>query len=318
MSGTGIRCATMLIVVCLAACSNGSGSLKETPVPAPGQASDPPTPPAPPPPTTPDPPPPPPTTPDPPTPPPPTTPDPPTPPPPTPAPTTPLAGYWTGPVTLKNRNSTGRALIAANGDIHLVVSDNGGLAATPQLVVHGNLCCESKVKLDLASRRVLDARTDTAKFEAEVKGTALTGKFKVRGDDYEFELARSARYGETLTLAGLAGTYTRNVVVLLGPSTTYTVTIDASGRLTGSHTNGCVYNGTATVPDAPRNLVKLDVQLSNCPSSITGSGSLNGSYSGLGILLRDVTAPSNILMRADVLYHSLVGPAWLGPQPVER
>jgi hypothetical protein len=79
-----------------------------------------------------------------------------------------------------------------------------------------------------------------------------------------------------------------------------------------------VYNGTATVPDAPRNIVKLNVQLSNCPSSITGSGSLNGSYSGLGILLRNVTAPSNVLMRADVLYHSLVGPAWLGPQPVER
>ena len=202
--------------------------------------------------------------------------------------------------------------------MHMIVSDSGGLATTPQFVVHGNVCCESKVKLDLPARRALDARTDTAKFEAEVKESALKGKFKIRGDDYEFELARSARYGETLALADLAGTYTRNVLVFLGPSTTYTVTLDASGRLTGSHTNGCVYNGTATVPDAPRNIVKLAVQLSNCPSSITGSGSLNGSYSGLGILLRDIAAPSNPLMRADVLYHSLVGPAWLGPQPVER
>lgn len=316
MSGTGIRCATVLIVGCLAACSNGSGSLTQPPAAAPGQATDPPTTPTPPPPTTPDPPPP---TPDPP---PPTTPDPPPPipdpPPPPPPPTTPMAGYWTGQVTLKGRNSTGRALIAANGDMHLIVSDSGGLVATPQFIVHGNVCCESKVKKDLPSRRALDGRTDTAKLEAEVKDNALEGKLKIRGDDYEFELGRSARYSDTLALADLAGTYTRNVIVFLGPSTTYTVTLDAAGRLTGSHTNGCVYNGTATVPDAPRNIVKLNVQLSNCPSSITGSGSLNGSYSGLGILLRNVTAPSNVLMRADVLYHSLVGPAWLGPQPVER
>ena len=174
------------------------------------------------------------------------------------------------------------------------------------------------MKKDLPSRRMLDARTDTAKFEAEVEENALKGKFKIRADDYQFALARSARYNDTLALADLAGTYTRNVIVFLGPSTTYTVTLDATGRLTGSHTNGCVYSGNASVPDAPRNIVKLDVQLSNCPSSISGSGSLNGAYSGLGILLRDVTAPSNALMRTDVLYHSLVGPAWLGPQPVER
>jgi hypothetical protein len=229
-----------------------------------------------------------------------------------------LAGYWTGPVKLKGRNSTGRALIAANGDMHLIVSDTGGLAAAPQLVVHGNVCCQAKVKLDLPARRALDARTDTAKFEAEVEGNTLAGKFKIRGDDYDFELARSARYNDTLALADLAGTFTRSVVVLLGPSTTYTVTLDTTGRLIGSHTNGCVYSGAATVPDAPRNIVKLNVQLSNCPSSISGSGSMNGSYSGLGILLRDVAAPSNPLMRADVLYHSLVGPAWLGSQAVER
>jgi hypothetical protein len=79
-----------------------------------------------------------------------------------------------------------------------------------------------------------------------------------------------------------------------------------------------VYNGAVSLPDAPRNIVKVDVELRNCPSSITGSGSMNGNYSGLGVFLRGTTAPSDSSKRADVLYHSVIGRTWLGAQPVER
>ena len=213
---------------------------------------------------------------------------------------------------------SGRALIAANGDAQLIVTQSSVLTASAELVVFGNVCCEAKVDAELQSIRYLTARTNGARFEAELKGARLSGKFKVRGDDYDFALDRSARYDEPLTLPGFAGTYTRSTTVFLGPNSTYTVTLDPSGRLTGSHTNGCIYNGTASMPHVAHNLVKLEVELRNCPSSITGSGSMNGVYSGLGILFRDVAAPNDATQRADVLYHSLIGPTWLGPQPVQR
>jgi hypothetical protein len=217
-----------------------------------------------------------------------------------------------------NRQFSARALVTASGEMQLIVAQPGGIAASPEFVVFGNVCCEAKVDTELQSREYLREQVREAKFEAERSGGGLTGKVKIRGDDYDFSLDRSARYDETVTLADLAGTYTRTIRVFLGPTSTYTVTLDPSGQLTGSHTNGCVYNGSASLPDAPRNIVKINLELRNCPSSITGSGSMNGSYSGLGVLLRGTTAPSDATKRADVLFHSVIGRTWLGPQAVER
>lgn len=302
MSSKRLQCAAIAIAVVLAACSNGSGSLSEpTPPASPGQVAPPPT-------TTPEP------TPTPPTP-PPTTP---TPPPPAPAPTSAIAGYWSGTVKPKGGSQlAGRAMIAANGDAQIIIMGASGLAASPEVVIYGNVCCESKLDLELPSKRYLNDRESSAKVQLERK-EQLAGKIKIRADEYDVSLDRLARYDESVTLADLAGTYSRTITVFLGPSSTYTMTLDPNGRLTGSHTNGCVYNGTATLPDAPHNLLKLDVELSNCPSSITGSGSWNGAYSGMGVLFKDAVAPSNPTQRADILFHSFVGPTWLGPQPTER
>jgi hypothetical protein len=304
MSSKRLQCAAIAIAVVLAACSNGSGSLTEpAPPTSPGQVTPPPT-------TTPE-------TPTPPTPPPPVEP-PPTPPPPTPAPTSAIAGYWYGTVKPKGGSQlVSRAMIAANGDAQIIVMGTTGLTAAPEFVIYGNVCCESKLDLDLPSKRYLNDRESSAKVQLELK-EHLAGKIKIRADEYEVSLDRLARYDETVTMAELAGTYSRTITVFLGPSSTYTMTLDPSGRLTGSHTNGCVYNGTATLPDAPRNLLKLSVELSNCPTSITGSGSWNGTYTGMGVLFKDATAPSNPTQRTDILFHSFIGPTWLGPQPTER
>jgi len=45
---------------------------------------------------------------------------------------------------------------------------------------------------------------------------------------------------------------------------------------------------------------------------------VNGSYTGLGILLRGTTSLTDASQSADVLYHSLTGPIWLGVQPTQR
>jgi hypothetical protein len=56
---------------------------------------------------------------------------------------------------------------------------------------------------------------------------------------------------------------------------TTTLSIDSKGMIHGSNTNGCIYNGTIQVPDAGKNIYKIQVSLSIC-------GVLDGDYSGLG------------------------------------
>jgi hypothetical protein len=315
MSSKRLQCAAAVIVGALAACSNGSGSLSDAPSTATAQTPTPeptptptPTTPTPPPPTTPEPPPP--------TPPPPATPE---PPPPAPAPTSALTGYWYGTLEPKSGGQLDmRAMIAANGDAQFIAMGTNGLSASAEFVVYGNVCCDSKLDLELSSKRYLNDRENKAEVKAELKSGKLSGKIKIRGDEYELSIDRLSRYDESVALAELAGTYTRTTVFFLGPTSTYTVTVDPSGQLTGSHTNGCVYNGTVTLPDAPRNLMKLNVEIKNCPKSISGSGSMNGTYSGMGVLFRNAASPSDATKRTDIFFHSLIGAAWLGHQPTER
>jgi hypothetical protein len=211
-----------------------------------------------------------------------------------------------------------RALITQAGDAQVIVTAASALTAQPQFVVYGNVCCAASVDKKLDSIAYFEERVRDGTFKAAVVNGSLVGAMKVRGTDYEFSLGKSPRYDEALTLQDLSGTYSRTTIVFLGPDSTYTITVDPSGQVTGSHTNGCVYNGAISLPDASHNIFKLDMQLANCPRSISGSGSADGHYSGLGLLLRDVTAPSDATKRTNVLYHSLVGPTWLGQQPTER
>lgn len=228
-------------------------------------------------------------------------------------------GYWLGSVDGPRGHAFGgRALITGSGEMHFIVSSTSSIASTPELLVYGNVCCEARIDVDLKSKEYLRERESNARFRARIEGDTLTGDFKIRGDDYKFSLDRSPRYAETLTLQDLAGTFTRTTLTLLSGSSTYTITIDPNGQLHGSHTNGCVYAGTVSIADPPNNLAKLSVQLSNCPSSITGSGSMNGQYSGLGFLARNTTASNGSAQGTDVFLHSLIGPTWLGQQSPER
>lgn len=202
--------------------------------------------------------------------------------------------------------------------MHLVTTSNSSLTSGSEFVIHGNVCCTAEIDKQLRWHRYLTDRAQNARMRASVAGNTFSGEARVRGDDYRFSLSRSSRYDEATTLADLAGTYTRQTVVILGPNTTYTLTLDPSGQVNGSHSNGCLYSGTARIADPPANLVALNVELRNCPRSITGSGSQNGRYSGFGILARDIEPPSGASGRTNVFIHSLVGPTWLGQQAVEK
>jgi hypothetical protein len=284
IAGAHYRWLAAIAIAVLTACSNGRGSVSD---PASGPVTEPPPQPPVPPPTPP--------------------PDPPPPGEPPPS-STAMAGYWKGTASEQGANRTfdAVALIDAEGNAQWVLT-RAGLLEQDGFVVSVNVCCESQFEGDATGKDLGDTRTRAASVDAEAAGSVLSGQLRFHDNDYSFTLNASADYERSISLAALAGVYTRRTNTLLGEEVTLTVTIEADGRLNGSYSNGCVFNGTASIPDASHNMVQLQIDLANCGSE----GSLktwNGAYTGLGVLLSG----------DDVFYHSVIGPTWLGPQSVER
>ena len=220
-----------------------------------------------------------------------------------------MAGYWKGTATEQDSNRTydAVALIDAEGNAQWLLTRTG-LLGDDAFVVSGDVCCESAFGGDGIGKELGETRTHEASIEAEVNGDALSGELRFRGDDYQFTLSASSDYDRSVSLATLAGVYTQRTQTILGEEVTLTVTIDASGQITGSYSNGCVFNGAASIPDAAHNMVRLQIDLANCGSQGSSKASWNGAYSGLGVLLSGDA----------VFYHSVIGPTWFGPQSVER
>jgi hypothetical protein len=219
-----------------------------------------------------------------------------------------MAGYWKGTATEQDSGRTfdAVALIDAEGNAQWLLT-RGALFGNDGFVVTTNVCCEAQFEDDATGKNLGETSTRDASVSVAVDGAAISGELQFRGDRYRFTLNAAPDYNRSLSLADLAGVYTRRDDTIFGEEVTLTLTIEANGSLTGSYSNGCVFNGTAAIPDAAHNMVQLQIDLANCGSH-GSSKAWNGSYAGLGVLLAG----------DDTFYHSVIGPTWLGPQSVER
>lgn len=218
--------------------------------------------------------------------------------------------------TDSRRVSAAVALIDHEGEAQLMVLGEDD-DDEPQFVLHGNVCCAGGFDDEIAGKRFLNDRNEEANVNLRIASGRLTGEFDFRRRDYTMNLGSSGEYGQALTLQSLAGVYTQTTTPLIGFPSTTTLTIDANGQLTGSHTNGCVINGSVSIPNVQRNMVRIAAQMSGCGSG-GSSRQWNGSYDGLGLLLRNSVSPSNPSLRQDVFFHTEIGPTWLGPQSVGK
>jgi hypothetical protein len=217
-----------------------------------------------------------------------------------------MAGYWKGTATEDDRTFDVVALIDAQGNAQWLVTREG-IFDDHSFVLFGNVCCESRFADDVTGKELGETRTRDASVAAELDGGALRGQLRFDSDEYSFALSPSADYNRAVSLASLAGVYTRRTSSIFGEEVTLTVTIDANGQLSGSYSNGCVFNGNASIPDTSHNMVRLQIDLANCGSQ-GSSKQWNGAYTGLGMLLSG----------DEVFYHSVIGPTWFGAQSVER
>jgi len=219
-----------------------------------------------------------------------------------------MAGYWKGTATQRDsdRRFDAVALIDAEGNAQWLLTRDG-VFDDDGFVVSVNVCCERQFDDDATGKNLGETSTRDASVTVEVDGNVLSGELQFRREEYRFTLNASPEYNRSISLAELAGVYTRRDQTIFGEEVTLTVTIESDGRLTGSYSNGCVFNGNAAIPDGAHNMVQLQIDLANCGSR-GSSKQWNGAYAGLGVLLAG----------DDVFYHSVVGPTWLGPQSVER
>jgi hypothetical protein len=219
-----------------------------------------------------------------------------------------MAGYWTGRASGQDSNRTQDAVALINeaGDAQLMVLSSQD---DRQFVLFGNVCCEATFDDDVAGRRFRDDRNQAASVKVTRDGDGLSGELEFRGDSYTLQLSAAPDYAQALTLQQLSGTYSRSSFF----SSSLTLTIDAEGRLTGSDSNGCIMNGNVSIADPGRNMVRMRVDMENCRNGHGSSREWNGSYNGLGLLLR-----AGDDQREDVFFHSMIGPTWLGPQSVAR
>jgi hypothetical protein len=217
-----------------------------------------------------------------------------------------MAGYWKGTATEDDRTFDVVALIDAEGNAQWLITRDG-IFDDHSFVLFGNVCCESRFADDVTGKELGETRTRDASVAAELDGGALSGQLRFDSHEYSFAMSPSADYNRAVSLASLAGVYTRRTSSIFGEEVTLTVTIDANGQLSGSYSNGCVFNGNASIPDTSHNMVRLQIDLANCGSQ-GSSKQWNGAYTGLGVLLSG----------DEVFYHSVIGPTWLGAQSVER
>jgi hypothetical protein len=204
--------------------------------------------------------------------------------------------------------------VEASGALQLLVLED---ANEPQFVLHGNVCCEREANDAVNSLEYLETRERRTNLEVRARNGRLVGSFKLRGRDYEFDFQPDGAYQERIDLRSLAGVYTRTIYPRPGSPLTLTLTIGSDGSLTGSHSNGCVFSGSVAIPNPARNMVSVDLELSDC-GGFQSSSRWNGRYGGLGILLRNAVSPTDPSRREDIFYHSVVGPTWLGPLDVGR
>ncbi|MGF2736595.1 hypothetical protein [Marinobacter sp. DUT-1] len=95
------------------------------------------------------------------------------------------------------------------------------------------------------------------------------------------ELSRNNSISDTpISLAELSGSYLMQDTGLV----TTQITIDSDGIVTGTDQRGCIFNGSANIPDGSVNVFQVRFTAENCGSS-GGSNAeqRNGNYAALGI-----------------------------------
>jgi len=170
-------------------------------------------------------------------------------------------------------DTDGFSIIAPNGEFVAVsfgaVAGFGSLTVSSDKYSGGGTAVSANPEVDFDVELTVSGSIDPE--------YRLTGSYKAKNEDQGyFDLwSVPSLYRRGITLEAIAGTYdSENIVTREDGS----MTLSASGKITGKDDDGCKYDGNLTVPDEHFNLLEVSFKVSSC-------GSLNGTYTGYGAQL---------------------------------
>lgn len=187
-----------------------------------------------------------------------------------------LAGIWQGTVTQSAGTASTIGLIRRNGEYHFL-SGNETSYTTGNFQISGDRFSGSGPEYDDAGVEIVALSGDF------VSKQSLSGVGRVNGvQTSSFELNYDSIYERGSSLARVVGTYSDT-----DGTYTETYTIDSSGDITGSDTDGCVINGQISIVNSAYNDYGIQLTVSNC--------AISGNYTGAAVLLDDEEMDDTLL-----------------------
>jgi len=182
-----------------------------------------------------------------------------------------LDGIWNGSFTSAVLGGTIGAyiVISPNNEMHYVTSQGvqgAGLASVSGSNFSSFFTAFTPPGIIFPNGASIATGTTTG--TGTSKGT-LTGTYSGGGDNGTFSFAYNQIYDRGASLAAVSGAWAG---VFLSTGASVTVNIDAGGVITGSDTNGCVFNGVLSIFDPLKNIYGGSLTQTGCTAPTTATG----------------------------------------------
>jgi len=186
-------------------------------------------------------------------------------------------GIWKGTVTYTDTGETGQiiGIVTESGELRFVSNDS--VQSVGNITTSG--ANYSGTITEYAPIGQTFGENNLAVISGSISGQIserhqISGKSEYQGKTLStFTLDYDVAYDTDSSLAAIQGTYS---------NATATLTVNA-GQITGQDSDGCTYNGAASVINSSYNAYRITFTAANC-------GQFNGDYSGLGT----VTTENNV------------------------
>ncbi|MFP5506604.1 MAG: hypothetical protein ACLGH6_10425 [Gammaproteobacteria bacterium] len=191
-------------------------------------------------------------------------------------------GVWQGTVTESGVGTFNVIGLIYGNDLRFVSVD-AGVLYEGTLTITGTSFTATTTNIDINGGGAFATSTLSGTI---VTASSITGTFtSSNGSSGSFSLA----YDPITTRGASLATTDANWSASDGMGYTMTLSIDANGLLTGTDTDGCVFNGTVAVLDPAVNIYGIAVDVSLCTDA-----AFNGSYDGYGVV-GDTTVANDTL-----------------------
>jgi hypothetical protein len=145
----------------------------------------------------------------------------------------------------------------------------------------------------------------------------LTATIRYANQTYQVSLERDRTRPELISMQTLAGVYSGTYSASISTPTSWTLTIESAGRVTGSDGFGCSWSGTAATSLSGVNAFKLALEATGCAGAAQVITPISGGYVAMGRFSESEPTRTRYPGQP-VIDFTIVGPVWLGRQMLAR